>query len=314
LQEDESVASGRSMNEIAAGAGPGPEPFIVAGSRPASPQATWRSDRSQALRMERSQKVSRRTPKTRLPKAQGKLPRFIEPQLSLLVDEPPEGPGWAHEVKWDGYRMHIRIENGTVRLLTRTGLDWTRRYPQIARAAASLPIDTGYFDGELCAIRPDGTSSFDDLQAANRGKHAHLVYYAFDLLHENGEDLRAKPLSMRKERLRKLLSAASPIMFSDHYVGHREQFFEAACHVPAEGIISKRLDAPYVSGDRDLWRKVKCENREEFVIVGYTDPTSSRPHIGLLLLAYYAEDGRLIYAGRDGRGISEAELADYSES
>jgi bifunctional non-homologous end joining protein LigD len=198
-----------------------------------------------------------------------------------------------------------------VQLLTRTGLDWTGKYPPIADDAARLAVDSAYLDGELWAVRPDGTASFDDLQAASDGrKRATLAYFAFDLLYLDGEDMRKPPLGERRQRLRRLTPPdSSAIRYSDHYAGNGEEFFESACHVNVEGIVSKRLDTPYVSGDRDLWRKTKCYCRAEFIIVGYTDPKGSRPLVGSLLLAYYARDGRLVYAGRGGRGISERELA-----
>lgn len=316
LAEDRTVASGRTMEEIAAGRGPGPKPFILEGRGSAEPDAVWHSNRGAAATSVQKMPAAAPPPKLRRPSRKeraGKtvMPSFIPPQRALLVDEPPTGPDWVHEIKWDGYRIHIRIENGTASLLTRTGLDWTDRYKRIAKAAQALDIDSAYIDGELCAVRPDGTASFDDLQAATDGsKSANLVHFAFDLLFLNGEDLRRRPLRERTDMLERLIPPTSHVIrYSGHYVGLGEQFYERACHVNVEGIVSKRIDAPYVSEDRGLWRKCKCYGREEFIIVGYTDPKGSRPHVGSILLAYYSEDGRLIYAGRGGRGISERELA-----
>jgi bifunctional non-homologous end joining protein LigD len=234
------------------------------------------------------------------------LPAWIKPQLTKLVDEPPEGVEWLHEIKFDGYRMHARLDRGEVRLLTRTGLDWTRKYPPIAAAVSSLPARQAYLDGELCGLRPDGTTSFSLIQnASDTGNGDALVFFLFDLLHLNGEAISARPLRERKERLRALLSGVpSPLQFSDHQIGRGRAFYEQACGLKLEGIISKQADAPYAPGNRGQWLKVKCLNREEFVVVGWTDPEGTRPFLGALLLAYYDPDGRLIYAGRDGCGAA----------
>lgn len=238
------------------------------------------------------------------------LPDWVAPQLALLVEEPPSGPQWAHEIKYDGYRLHARIDHGEVRLLTRTGLDWTQRYEATARALAVLPVETAYIDGELCALRADGTTSFAALQAATeRGRPADLVYFAFDLLHLDGEDLTSLPLAERKARLQRILeNAGAGIRYAEHIAANGRKFYDAACKLGVEGIVSKRLDARYAPGNRGLWRKVKCYHEEEFVIVGFSDPEGSRAYLGALLLGYYADDGRLIYAGRAGTGLSDAEL------
>jgi bifunctional non-homologous end joining protein LigD len=206
--------------------------------------------------------------------------------------------------------MHARLDRGAVRLLTRTGLDWTHKYPAIARAVASLPARQAYLDGELCGVRPDGTTSFSLIQnASDTGNSEALVFFLFDLLHLDGEAIAPMPVTERKERLRALLSAAgSPLHFSDHQIGRGRASYDHACTLKVEGIVSKRVDAPYTPGNRGLWLKVKCLNREEFVVVGWTDPEGSRPWLGALLLAYYDPDGRLIYAGRAGTGINHAEL------
>jgi bifunctional non-homologous end joining protein LigD len=159
---------------------------------------------------------------------------------------------------------------GAVRLLTRTGLDWSHKYPAIAAAIASLPARQAYLDGELCGIRPDGTTSFSLIQnASDTGSGDALVFFLFDLLHLDGEAIGAKPLKERKERLRALLSDATvPLQFSDHQIGRGRVFYDHACALKLEGIVSKRIDAPYAPGNRGLWLKVKCLNREEFVVVG----------------------------------------------
>lgn len=237
-------------------------------------------------------------------------PRFIVPQLTLAVPEPPAGDDWAHELKFDGYRLHARIVGKDVRLLTRTGLDWTDKYEDIASALAQLRLKTAYIDGELCALRADGTSSFADLQASSDRKvSSNLTYLAFDLMFLNGKDLRETPLRERKERLSIALAKLPPrIQYVDHIVGNGTRFYKVACEHRAEGIVCKRLDAPYKSGDRGLWRKVRCINEEEFVIVGFSKPQGSRPYLGSLLLAYYTEEGELLYAGRAGTGMDDKTL------
>ena len=244
------------------------------------------------------------------PASDDTFPEWLQPQLTKPVDSAPAGSGWLHEIKFDGYRMHARLDRGSVRLLTRTGLDWTHKYPEIASAVSRLGATQAYLDGELCGVRPDGTTSFSIMQAASEaGNAGALIYFLFDLLYLDGEALGSAPLTERKQRLRRLLSGASaPLQYSDHQLGRGLDFYDKACELSLEGIVSKRADAPYAPGNRGLWRKVKCLNREEFVVVGWTDPEGSRPSLGSLLLAYYDPGGRLVYAGRAGTGIDTAEL------
>jgi DNA ligase D-like protein (predicted ligase) len=239
-----------------------------------------------------------------MPAERPEPPRFIRSQES-----PPAGDGWAHELKFDGYRLHLRVADKQAKLLTRTGLDWTAKYEAVAVALAKLAAHAAYIDGELCAIRPDGTTSFSDLQAATDHKDAtQLVYFAFDLLFIDGENLTMLPLVERKDRLKKLLRRAPKnIYFVDHVIGNGQAFYDATCKHAAEGIVS-RVDAPYKPGDRGIWRKVKCVNEDEFVVVGFTNPEGRRPYLGALLLGYYTPGGDLIYAGRAGTGMNEAEL------
>jgi DNA ligase D-like protein (predicted ligase) len=243
-------------------------------------------------------------------RARAGVPEWIPPQLTELVDAAPEGDQWLHEIKFDGYRMQARLDCGAVRLLTRTGLDWTHKYPAIAAAVATIGARQAYLDGELCGVRADGVTSFSMIQAASdSGNAAALGFFLFDLLHLDGEDLCPLPLIERKARLATLLAdARSPLQYCDHQVGYGRAFHEKACAMALEGIVSKRADAPYTPGNRGLWVKVKCLHREEFVIVGWTDPEGSRLWLGALLLAYYDPDGRLVYAGRAGTGIKQAEL------
>jgi DNA ligase D-like protein (predicted ligase) len=235
------------------------------------------------------------------------LPRWIEPQRAALVARPPSGPRWAHELKYDGYRLHARLEQRRAHLLARNGLECTDEYPIVAAAVASLPATSAYIDGEICAVNEEGTTSFEALPAAaDEHQAGRLVYVAFDLLYLDGEDLRALALDARKARLEKLLAGAgASIRYGAHFLGDGKKFLEAASRLGIEGIVSKRLDARYVSGDRRDWRKVKAYHREEFVIVGFTDPPSGRAQLSSLLLGYYDEKGRLIYAGRGAGSIPE---------
>jgi DNA ligase D-like protein (predicted ligase) len=237
-------------------------------------------------------------------------PRWIRPQLSKLATRAPSGPDWIHEIKLDGYRMAARIANGAATLLTRSGLDWTDKYPATAAALAKLTVKSAYLDGELCGVRPDGVTAFERIQQASDNGGAGLTYFVFDLLELNGEDISSLRLIERKACLAKLL-AKPPVgvMFNDHEAGDGEAFRRAACAHGLEGIVSKRADRPYLPDDRGAWVKAKCLNRAEFIVVGWTDPEGSRPHLGALLLGYYDPDGRLLYAGRVGTGMSQKTLA-----
>ena len=238
------------------------------------------------------------------------LPRWVEPQLAKLVEKAPSGPQWVHEIKFDGYRMAARIERGKVQLLTRSGLDWTERYPATAAAFAKLPVKTAYIDGELCGVRADGVTSFELMQQFADAGYGGLVHFAFDLIELDGEDIAKLPLLERKERLARLLEGSpAGIVYSEHEGGDGEAFRRAACQHGLEGVVSKRTDRQYLPGDRGAWVKSKCLNRAEFVVVGWSEPEGSRHLIGSLLLGYYNSKGRLIYAGRVGTGMSVKTLA-----
>ena len=238
------------------------------------------------------------------------LPDWIVPQLAKLAETVPEGDQWAHEIKLDGYRMHGRLDRGQVKLLTRTGLDWSEKYPTTVKALKAISAQQAYIDGELCAVDENGATSFSLLQAATDNRLiASLIFFAFDLLYLDGENLMSAPLADRKRRLKQLLeNCDGAIRYCDHQVGLGPRFYQSVCKLGLEGVVSKRLDAPYVPGNRGLWLKTKCLNREEFIVIGWTDPEGSRPRLGALLLAYYGPDGRLTYAGRAGTGMSEEEL------
>jgi DNA ligase D-like protein (predicted ligase) len=217
----------------------------------------------------------------------------------------------VHEIKLDGFRMAARIDNGGVQLLTRTGLDWTAKSPAAVAALANVNLKTAYIDGELCGIDETGLPSFAHTQAATDGERgARLVYYAFDLLHLDGRDVSALPLLERKALLEPLVANKAGLQFNGHETGDGELILKHAGKLGFEGVVSKTIDAPYAPGNRGLWRKAKALNRQEFVIVGWSDPEGTRPYLGALLLGYYTDDGKLVYAGRVGTGMPVKVLAD----
>ncbi|MBV8797686.1 MAG: hypothetical protein JO136_22345, partial [Hyphomicrobiales bacterium] len=201
------------------------------------------------------------------------LPHFIPPQLSQPVEKPPSAPQWVHEIKLDGFRMAARIDNGRVQLLTRTGLDWTDKYPGAVAALANVKAKTAYIDGELCGVDAAGLPSFAQTQAATDGERGvHLVYYAFDLLHVGGWDISNLELLKRKELLEPLVANKLGLQFNGHDTGDGELILQHAGKLGFEGVVSKTIDAPYAPGNRGLWRKAKALNRQEFVVVGWSDP------------------------------------------
>jgi ATP-dependent DNA ligase len=189
--------------------------------------------------------------------------------------------------------MAARIDRGRVQLLTRTGLDWTAKYPATAASLVKIPVKTAYIDGELCGVRPDGVTSLEIIQQAADGGGA-LVYYAFDLIEFDGADVAALALLERKERRAAILrSPGGGGAYREHEGGDGEAFRRAACRHGLEGVVSKRIDRHYLPGDRGVWLKSKCLCRAEFVIVGWSEPEGSRHGLGALLLGYYEADGRL---------------------
>lgn len=240
------------------------------------------------------------------------LPPKLRPVLATLVSDAPAGDGWVHEIKFDGYRLICVADRKRVRLYTRTGQDWTERFPAVAQAVTGLGTPA-VLDGEVVVLQPDGRTDFQDLQNALHGSSGGaLCYFAFDLLEVEGEDLRARPLVERKFRLAALLggvAAEGALRYSDHVVGDGPAFHAQACAHGLEGIISKRADAPYRGGRGRDWLKVKCLRDQEFVIGGFTEPSGSRSGLGALLVGAYAEEG-LRYAGRVGTGFTERVLGE----
>lgn len=232
------------------------------------------------------------------------MPRFVEPELARVVDMPAGGSLWVHEIKFDGYRMQLRVEKKRGALLTRKALDWSHRFPEIVGdAARSLP--DCIVDGEVAALDPRGISNFGDLQAAlSDGQTAALTYFVFDLLFLNGQDFRGLPLTKRKAQLKQLLNERLPRSSRIHYVEHYEssgkEMLEAACRMGLEGVISKRADASYKSGRGNDWTKAKCRGGQEVVIGGWRGDANTLRS----LLAGAWRDGTFRYMGRIGTGYN----------
>src|SRR5512138_2137429 len=228
-------------------------------------------------------------------------------QLALLVDSAPEGPKWIHETKYDGYRIGCAVERGRATLFSRRGKDWTQEFPEVAAAAARLPVRSALLDGEVAAVLPDGRTSFQALQNAFSGGERRLVYFVFDLLHLDGEDLAPRPLLERKAALERLLGGSGGIVrYAPHVEGDGGAIFREACRLGLEGIVSKRRDEPYRPGRNATWVKTKCVKRQELVIGGFTDPEgAARDAIGALLVGWY-DGGALRFAGKVGTGFTNA--------
>ena len=230
-----------------------------------------------------------------------RLPEFVAPQLCRLVDRPPVGAVWVHEIKFDGYRMQLRVEKGRAVLRTRKALDWTQRFPEIAQDARRLP--DCIIDGEICALDGHGVPNFAALQQAlSDGKTGELIYFAFDLPFAAGQDLRDLPLHQRKSRLAEILHARKVPRFRyvEHFDTSGEKFLDTACRANLEGIISKRRDAPYRSGRSDLWTKEKCRGGQEVVIGGWWGGPSKLRSI----LAGAFDGSHFVYRGRVGTGFN----------
>ncbi|TRC82721.1 DNA ligase D [Mesorhizobium sp. WSM4310] len=233
---------------------------------------------------------------------------FIEPQLATLERDAPPGRDWLHEVKFDGYRMQAQIAGTEVRLLTRTGLDWTDKFgSEIIVELAALKCSDAIVDGEIVVLADSGVSSFALLQQDLSMKRTHrFIYYVFDLMRLDGKDLRREPLVERKQALQELLGEQpenAAVRFSDHFSEPGKIMLEHACRMGLEGVVSKRADAPYRSGRGPTWVKSKCTARQEFVIGGYLPSDKTGRGLRSLLVGYY-EGGKLQYAGRVGTGFS----------
>jgi bifunctional non-homologous end joining protein LigD len=303
LDEDRSVASGRSMADIAAGKGRAPKPFMLAKTRRMSADAVWDSSRGAAAEARRGRETvsSVKTPRAQRAAA---LPDFVAPQLCASADRPPRGAGWYHEIKFDGYRVQLRVEHGEVSLKTRKGLDWTDKFEAIASEASALP--DVLIDGEIVALDHDGVPDFSTLQAAIAdGRTEHLIFFAFDLMFADGTDLRRLPLRERKERLKSLLEGRKNKTANIRYVEHFETdgatVMDSARALSLEGIVSKKLDAPYRSGRSESWTKAKSRPGHEVVIGGWK---STNGKFRSLMAGVHRGD-HLAFVGMVGTGFGQ---------
>jgi bifunctional non-homologous end joining protein LigD len=306
-EEPLSAVTGRSIDDIASGKGKKRVWHSNRGSKttseePAKAVASAKKKRAPAKAFNAT--IDRKTDK---PATDARLPHFVLPSLATLHESPPSGDQWLHEIKFDGYRLEARLDHGKVRLLTRTGLDWTHRFKPIAQAIAPLHADSALIDGELVAEDESGHSSFSLLQTDLKdSRYDHLRYYAFDLLYLDGRDLRDEPLVKRKAVLARLLKTEgknSLIHNVEHLDGDGRVVFKHACSLGLEGVVSKLRDATYRSGRSENFVKSKCHNAQELIIVGFTPSAAEPDAIGALTVATH-EDGELRYAGRVGTGYT----------
>lgn len=294
----ESVASGRVLEQVAAEES-GPFGSTHHSNRPKTG--------GEALAAAPAPPVPPALGAPSLPRGSDPLPADAPIELATLVDQAPDGEGWIHEVKYDGYRIRAIVEDGRARLLTRSNLDWTQTFAPIARAVERLPVSSAMLDGEVVAFDSEGITDFGTLQDAIATSHPErLAYVVFDLLYLEGHDLRQAPLVERKDLLRTLLAtqpANGVVRYADHVAAKGLEFHRQTCTLALEGSVSKRADRPWVGGRTSDWLKVKCTKRQEFVIGGFTDPGGSRTGFGALLLGVHGSDGALRYAGRVGTGF-----------
>jgi bifunctional non-homologous end joining protein LigD len=321
LDADQSVASGRSMDQIAAGKGNAPKPFMTAKSGSVKSgrvkaDAVWNSNRGDAAEARAASK-SRKAASSAATKGKKvtAMPDFVAPELCTAVDRPPNSDGWCHEIKFDGYRVQLRVEGGEAVLKTRKGLDWTDKFEAIAREAAGL--SDVMVDGEIVALDREGAPNFSSLQAAlSDGKTEHLVFFAFDLLFVDGMDIRSLPLAERKARLKQLLegrpkstagksnaskSKATLIRYVEHFQGDGDTVLQSARNLSLEGIVSKKLSSPYRSGRSENWTKVKCRAGHEVVLGGWK---TTQGKFRSLMAGVYRGD-HLAFVGLVGTGYGQ---------
>ncbi|WP_419420065.1 DNA ligase D [Legionella sp. D16C41] len=242
---------------------------------------------------------------------QSTFPETISPELATLVAEIPEGPDWLHEIKFDGYRI-IAFKNGnTIRLMSRNNKDWTSNFPNVVAELKKLPVKRGIFDGEIVVLDENHKSNFQLLQnSVKANKEIPFIYYIFDLLYVEQFDLREKPLIERKKTLITLLENSNKqiLRFSDHIIDQGEEVLKQSCALALEGIVSKKINSPYLEKRSEDWVKVKCIKRQEFVVGGYTLPKGARDYFGSLLVGFYDSQGQLHYCGNVGTGFTKASL------
>ena len=284
-----SVATGRTMQEIAEGT---KSHALLPQKRESRPP----SDAKMAT--------------SAIGRTEGVMPKFHALQLATLVEKVPIGNNWLHEIKYDGYRALIAIGDGKAKVFTRSGLDWTDKFPGIAEAAAALNVGATLIDGEIVALK-NGKPDFATLKDAI-SKGGDMVLFAFDLLKIDGQNLSKLPNVQRKDRLRTLIDGADErLQFAEHITGSGEMLFETMCREGYEGVVSKKADAPYLGKRSKAWLKIKCTHRQEFVIVGWTKSSAKGRDFASLLLGLNSKDG-LVYAGKVGTGFTQAKMKELS--
>jgi bifunctional non-homologous end joining protein LigD len=234
--------------------------------------------------------------------------RYPGVQLATLIESPPDGDQWIHEIKFDGYRLLGFLSGGVARLRTRNGKDWTERFPPLASALEKLKARDAVLDMEAVILDEQGKSSFQALQGAlgEGGDPSRIVAYVFDLLDLDGKDVTALPLAKRKEKLENLLKQSkqdAQLRYSAHVAGQGAEMFAKSCERGLEGIVSKRADAPYEAGRQRTWLKIKCGQRQEFIILGFSDARKGARALGALYLGYN-KNGAVHYAGKVGTGFT----------
>jgi bifunctional non-homologous end joining protein LigD len=280
----------------------------------------WTSKGEQTKHPDKKTPRKKKLPKINLAKLEGtKKSTFlneVRPELATLVTTPPAGDNWLHEIKWDGYRLLIQVRKGKIRLLTRRGNDWTDHFPALLAALTKLNLKDIILDGEVVALDKERKANFQLLQNSleESAIKTPLIFYAFDLLYYDGYSLLGSPLIERKQLLKKILAvqrATPEIKYNDHVIGKGSIVFQNACDLNLEGIIAKKITSHYIEQRTKDWLKIKCTQRQEFVIGGFTDPKSSREYFGALLLGYY-EGKDLIYCGKVGTGFTQSSLKELS--
>jgi len=304
----DSVISGRSIEEIATGKG---KKRVWHSSKSVADNVKAGATRGGVRPAKKASRDSRSAKRSKKRRAShdDALPDFVPPSLATSRDAAPNGREWVHEIKFDGYRTQARLDRGKVKLLTRKGLDWAARFPNIAEDVGRLAADTALIDGEIVVENSRGVADFSMLQAAlSNGDRDSFVYYVFDLLHLDGEDLSRQPLIERKAALKELLDETGDtgaIRYSEHFTEDGSEVWAQACRMSLEGIVSKLADAPYRTGRSDSFIKIKCADAQELVVGGFVPSTVEPKAIGALVAGYY-RDSKLIYAGRVGTGYTRA--------
>lgn len=299
VKEPNSVKSSESIEEIA-------ENY----------QAVWgkKGLQKKTLRKNRPKKITFTLPTLSLTKSA--FPKQITPELATLVDKPPNGQEWLHEIKFDGYRLVAFKKNGKTQLFTRNYNNWTNKFPNLVLAIDNLPIKTVVLDGEVTVLDKDQHANFQLLQnSIKQENEADFVYFLFDVIYFDNYDLTSLPLIERKQILKSLLPADDlTLRYSDHVQGQGQDVFAKSCEMGLEGIVSKLANSPYLQKRSKDWLKIKCVKRQEFVIGGFTKPKHSRKYFGSLLLGTYNKNHELIYNGNVGTGFTQDSLKSIYEA